>query len=99
MPMKIQKNSRQIPKVKNITANKSYDDLMYGYLQSISYKSKDNRRWIDAKNITYSKLAKELKIENTVENWVYIMAGAIVLTLLVLAFLNVRRKKINSKYY
>ena len=32
----IKSNSRQIPKVKEICANKKYFDILYSYLQSIS---------------------------------------------------------------
>ena len=39
-------NSRQIPKTPHWTANKLYSDLLYGYLQSISYWDKqENKRY------------------------------------------------------
>ena len=30
--MKLGKNNRQVPSVKDVTSNKNYYDLMYGYL-------------------------------------------------------------------
>ena len=61
--MQIQKNSRQIPKVKSITSHKEYSDLMYGYLQSISFREEEtNRRFVNAKDVSFTKLGNELKI-------------------------------------
>lgn len=45
--MKIQKNSRQIPKTKKYTARKEYNDIMYSFLQTVSYRTKDGKRWYD----------------------------------------------------
>ena len=42
---------------------------------------------------------EELKIENSVEAWVYIFAGLIVSALLLLAIINMIKKKIYSRYY
>lgn len=46
-----------------------------------------------------NSLWEELKIENSVGAWVYIFAGLIVGVLLLLAIINMIKKKINSKYY
>lgn len=46
-----------------------------------------------------NSLWEELKIENSVEAWVYIFAGLIVGALLLLAIINMIKKKIYSRYY
>lgn len=48
---------------------------------------------------TLNSLWEELKIENTVETWIYVFAGAIVAFILILLASNVIRKKINERYY
>lgn len=55
------KNNRQIPKTKDICANKKYYDVLYSYLQCISFRDEfSNRRLIKKKEINYSKLSKEV---------------------------------------
>ena len=49
-------NSRQVPNHKQICANKKYYDILYAYLQCISTKDKDNRRFISKKSINFSQL-------------------------------------------
>ena len=62
--LKIQSNSRQVPKVKIYTANKMYFDLLYGVLQEMSYMDFDdsgNRiRCIDKKEIKFVDLAERI---------------------------------------
>lgn len=57
--LKIQPNSRQIPKSKNICSNKKYYDILYAYLQCISKRdSKSNKRYFYKKDINFSKLGE-----------------------------------------
>ena len=62
--LKIQSNSRQVPKVKIYTANKMYFDLLYGVLQEMSYMDFDdsgNRiRCVDKKEIKFVDLAERI---------------------------------------
>ena len=60
--MKLGKNNRQVPSVKDVTSNKNYYDLMYGYLQNISEPALDGNRYISKKELSYTKLAEALKI-------------------------------------
>lgn len=61
--MKIQPNSRQIPSVEIYTADKKYDDLLYGVLQEKSYNEVINgvsTRYVDKKDVNFSKLCDEI---------------------------------------
>ena len=59
----IKSNSRQIPKVKEICANKKYFDILYSYLQSISkYNQKENIRYFAKKDINFSKLGEQFNM-------------------------------------
>ena len=61
--MKIQPNSRQIPSVEIYTADKKYDDLLYGVLQEKSYNEVVNgvsTRYVDKKDVNFSKLCDEI---------------------------------------
>lgn len=63
--MKIIENSRQVPKTKDILANKEgYHDIIYCYLQVISkWDGKvDHPRYILKKDISFSKIGKVLGI-------------------------------------
>ena len=60
--LRIQKDSRQVPSVAGITANKKYFDIMYGYLQSISILADDHRRYINKKDLTFDALGKKLHL-------------------------------------
>lgn len=61
--MEIQKNSRQIPSNEIYTADKKYNDLLYGYLQHISVWDKENNvRYIPKKVIKYTELASVLGV-------------------------------------
>lgn len=57
--MVIQKNSRQVPKEKELIINSNYFDTLYCYLQSISYPGDggDARRYLPKKEINFSKVA------------------------------------------
>ena len=48
---------------------------------------------------TMNSMWEELKIENTVEPWIFIFSGAIVLSLLLMLLYKFIQKKINEKYY
>ena len=55
--LKIQPNSRQIPKAKAICADKKYYDILYAYLQCISTRDEVNGiRYFSKKEINFSKL-------------------------------------------
>lgn len=56
--LEIQKNSRQIPKTKDLCANKKYYDVLYAYLQCISEKNERNMRVFEKKEINFTKLAE-----------------------------------------
>lgn len=61
--MEIQKNSRQIPSDKIYTADKKYNDLLYGYLQHIShYDEKTNMRFVFKKDIVYTRIGEVLNM-------------------------------------
>lgn len=55
--LKIQPNSRQVPKTKDICANKKYYDILYAYLQCISVRDElTGIRYFTKKDINFSKL-------------------------------------------
>ena len=57
--LKIQPNSRQIPKAKNICSNKKYYDILYAYLQCISERdNENNKRYFYKKDINFSRLGE-----------------------------------------
>jgi len=62
MGLSIRPNSRQIPSSVEYTSDKLYNDLMYGYLQSISLPMRDGRRYVNASDVSFVKLASALNI-------------------------------------
>lgn len=63
--MKIESNSRQIPKVERYCANKKYNDLLYGYLQEISVKVDRDigaARLVPKSEINYVQLGKKFNL-------------------------------------
>lgn len=62
--MQIEKNSRQVPKVKEITAEKYYSDVLYSHFQVISERNLEfgEERFVPAARINFSALGKELGI-------------------------------------
>ena len=57
--LKIQPNSRQIPKVKSICANKKYYDILYAYLQCVSLRDDiSGERFVSKKDVNFSKLGE-----------------------------------------
>lgn len=60
----IQPNSRQIPSKKTYTANKKYNDKLYGILQEMSYLEEsalgEKFRYVDKKDIVFTDLAKRM---------------------------------------
>lgn len=60
--MEIQANSRQIPKVQEICADKRYSDVLYTYLQSISEKRDSNTRVVAKEEVNFSKLANKFNL-------------------------------------
>ena len=56
--LEIKKDSRQVPKVKEITANKKYYDILYAWLQCVSiYDERTGERTVGKKEINFSNLA------------------------------------------
>lgn len=60
--LKIQPNSRQIPSNELYTADKKYNDLLYGTLQEMSYIGDENIRYVNKSDISYVKLAQKLNL-------------------------------------
>lgn len=63
--MKIESNSRQIPKVERYCANKKYNDLLYGYLQEISVKVDRDigaARLVPKSEVNYVQLGKKFNL-------------------------------------
>lgn len=62
----VQPNSRQIPNKKTYTANKKYNDKLYGILQEMSYLEDsiggEKFRYIDKKDIVFTDLAKRMEL-------------------------------------
>lgn len=57
--LKIQPNSRQVPKAKDICSNKKYYDILYAYLQCISVRDeKMGTRYFFKRDINFSKLGE-----------------------------------------
>ena len=56
--LEMKRDSRQVPKVKQICADKRYYDVLYAYLQCISsYDEKTGERTVSKKEVNFSKLA------------------------------------------
>ena len=55
--LKIEKNSRQIPKSKDVCANKKYYDILYAYLQCISEKRVEGR-FFKKKDVNFTRLGE-----------------------------------------
>lgn len=52
--LEIKQQSRQIPNNKTICANKKYYDILYAYLQCISEKDSEQRRYFYKKDVNFS---------------------------------------------
>lgn len=69
MVLKIENDSRQIPKIEKYTADKKYNDLLYSFLQEMSYKEKIGEqvdRYINKEDIVFSKLADQIGLSRQV---------------------------------
>jgi len=56
--LEMKRDSRQVPKVKQICADKRYYDILYAHLQCISsYDEKTGERTVGKKEINFSKLS------------------------------------------
>lgn len=62
--MQIEKDSRQVPKAKEILANNQYCDILYCYFQNVSTwdGNKEHPRMFSKKDKNFSKLSEYLKI-------------------------------------
>ena len=58
--MEIEKNSRQMPKTKEICSDKKYSDVVYGWFQDESEKTNDGVRYVNKKDVNYSQIAKRV---------------------------------------
>lgn len=64
--LKVQSDSRQIPSVETYTADKKYNDLLYGVLQEMSYYEKINgvtTRYVDKRNIRFEPLGERIGLK------------------------------------
>lgn len=52
------KDSRQIPKTKDICSNKKYYDVMYAYFQCLSDKDENGIRYFDKKEVKFTRLGE-----------------------------------------
>lgn len=60
MELKIQSNSRQVPKTKEICSNKKYYDVLYSYLQCISELEENSKiRYFSKKEVNFTKLGEQ----------------------------------------
>ena len=59
--LKIQSNSRQIPSIEKYTADKKYNDLLYGVLQEMSYLE-DKNRYVNKKDINFTSLSGRINL-------------------------------------
>lgn len=64
MTQTISKDSRQIPKKKDLTSDKKYNDLVYGWLQAHSEwdQVQGHKRWLDKRVVNFSKIADDTGI-------------------------------------
>lgn len=60
--MTIQKNSRQMPKTIDVTSQKHYSDILYGYLQANSLRDEEGVRYVPKAEARKVKLAEELGV-------------------------------------
>ena len=59
MVMTIPKNSRQMPKIKEICSDKRYSDVVYGWFQFVSQRDKDtNIRYVPKKEVKYTNISR-----------------------------------------
>ena len=64
--MKIEKNSRQVPSIPTYTADKKYCDLLYGYLQELSYCEVidgEVTRYVDSSSFNYTTLGEAIGLK------------------------------------
>lgn len=60
MELKIQSNSRQVPKTKEICSSKKYYDVLYSYLQCISELEENSKiRYFSKKEVNFTKLGEQ----------------------------------------
>ena len=60
--MEIEKNSRQMPKIKEICSDKKYSDVVYGWFQNASERTNEGIRYVNKKDVNYSKIAQVVKL-------------------------------------
>ena len=60
--LELKTNSRQVPKTKEICANKKYYDILYSYLQCISEKDPSGARRFNKKEINFSQLGARFNL-------------------------------------
>ena len=63
MTNNIDKNKRRIPTGEGVMEDKKFNDLVYAYLQSISYRDPEKEdRFLFSNQLNYTKIAKELRM-------------------------------------
>ena len=60
--MEIQSNSRQVPKIKEIVAEKYYSDILYSHLQVISSRNEEGERFFPKSVANFSNLGDTLNL-------------------------------------
>lgn len=60
--MKIEKNSRQIPKITEICSDKKYSDMVYGWFQDVSQWDQEGERYVALKDINYQQIGERVKL-------------------------------------
>lgn len=60
--MEIQSNSRQVPKIKEIVAEKYYSDILYSHLQVVSFRTENGDRAFSKSIANFSNLGHELNL-------------------------------------
>lgn len=61
--LKIQPNSRQVPKEEKIVSHKKYNDIIYSWIQCASERDKNNERYIPKQKLVYVKIAADLGLD------------------------------------
>jgi GTP-sensing pleiotropic transcriptional regulator CodY len=69
LALKIEKDSRQVPKIEKYTADKKYNDLLYSFLQAMSYSETINgetNRYVNKEDVVFSRLADQVGLTRQV---------------------------------
>ena len=67
--LQLQSNSRQIPSIEKYTADKKYNDILYGTLQEMSYSEVINgiaSRYVNKEDVVFSTLGNKIGLSRQV---------------------------------